>query len=296
MPLVSVVIPAYNAERTLRATIESALHQSLQDVEVVVVDDGSTDGTASIAQAFGGRVRCISVANGGVSEARNTGIAVAEGRYVAFLDADDIWEPDKLQRQVPLLEANPDAGASYTGIRRVDDLMGTIGETPATTYPDLCEALLLYSGVVNISSSVVRRSVTPSFDPRFSQCADWDYFLRLSRMTRFIAVPDLLVRYRSSSGRMSSDIPLLERDTFAVLDAFFAGPSGAGYQHLRRRIYSNHWMILSGSYLHAGNVPASLRSLAQGLALFPANARRPLGAPVRWVRRLAPRRPLAAGR
>ncbi len=293
-PLVSVVIPAYNAERTLGDTVDSALAQSLGDLEVVVVDDGSNDATASIARRFGAPVRCISVPNGGVSTARNLGIDAAQGRYVAFLDADDQWEPEKLLRQVDRLEADPDAGAGYTGIRRVDDAQQTVGESPARVYPDLCEALLLFSGVVNMSSSIVRRSLAPTFDPRFSQCADWDYFLRLSRLTRFVAIPDLLVRYRSSPGRMSSDIGLLERDTFAVLDSFFAGPLGDAYRPLRRHIYSNHRMILAGSYLHAGKPAASLRSVAAGLALHPANARRPLGAPSRWVRRLATTRPMPA--
>jgi len=290
MPLVSVVIPAYNAERTLADTVESVLAQTLGDHEVLVVDDGSKDATAAVAGHFGDPVRCISTPNGGVSRARNVGIEAARGRYVAFLDADDQWEPDKLQRQVEVLDADPDKGASYTGIRRVDDEQRTVGQTPATAYPDLCRALLLYSGVVNMSSSMVRRSLAPMFDPRFSQCADWDYFLRLSRLTRFVAIPDPLVRYRSSPGRMSSDIGLLERDTFAVLDDFFAGPLGDDYRHLRRRIYSNHRMILSGSYLHAGNPVASLRCLAAGLALYPANARRPLGAPLRGLRRAVHRR------
>lgn len=294
MALVSVVIPAFDAERTLAATVDSVLAQTLDDIEVLVVDDGSKDATAAVAGAFGDPVRCIFTSNGGVSRARNVGIETAQGRYVAFLDADDLWEADKLQRQVEGLEADPEAGASYTGIRRIDDDLRTVGESPARAYPDLCLALLLLSGVVNMSSSVVRRSLAPMFDPRFSQCADWDYFLRLSRLTRFLAVPDLLVRYRTSPGRMSSDIGLLERDTFAVLDSFFAGPHGGDHQHLRRRVYSNHRMILSGSYLHAGNRAASLRSLAAGLALYPANARRPLGAPVRWLRRLAAGQPMLA--
>lgn len=287
MPVVSVVIPAYNAERTLGSTLESALGQTLDDVEVIVVDDGSTDTTAALASGIGHPVRCISIPNGGVSNARNVGIEAALGRYVAFLDADDQWEAEKLERQAALLDADPDIGGSYTGIQRVDDDQRTIGTAPAAPYPDLCRALLLYSGVVNMSSSMVRRSLAPLFDRRFSQCADWDYFLRLSRLTRVVPIPDLLVRYRSSPGRMSSDIGLLERDTFAVLDSFFAGPLGERYRHMHRRIYSNHWMILSGSYLHAGNPASSLRCLATGLTLYPPNARRPIGAPFRWARRLA---------
>lgn len=294
MPIVSVVIPAYNAERTLADTVESVLAQTLDDVETLIVNDGSTDGTAALANRFGGPVRCLSTANGGVSTARNVGIGAARGRYVAFLDADDQWETQKLQRQVELLEADPDIGVAYTGIRRVDDEQQTVGSVPAVAFPDLCRALLLYSGVVNISSSVVRRSLAPMFDPRFSQCADWDFFLRLSLVTRFVAISDLLVRYRTSPGRMSSDVGLLERDTFAVLDSFFAGPLADDYRPLQRRVYSNHRMILSGSYLHAGNTAATLRSLVAGLALYPPNGGRALGAPLRWLRRAAAGAPALA--
>jgi glycosyltransferase involved in cell wall biosynthesis len=262
----------------------------MDDFEVLVVDDGSVDSTPSVARRFGSRVRCISTPNGGVSRARNVGIEASSGRYIAFLDADDQWEPEKLERQVSLLDADPEAGASHTGIRRVDDDMRTVGRTPAGSYGDLCQALLLFSGIVNMSSSMVRRSLTPAFDPRFSQCADWDYFLRLSRITRFIAIPDLLVLYRSSPGRMSSDIALLERDTFAVLDSFYAGPDGEYYRGLRPRCYSNHWMILSGSYLHARRPADAVRCLVKGLAVHPANVRRPLGLPLRFLRRLVARR------
>jgi glycosyltransferase involved in cell wall biosynthesis len=292
---VSVVIPAYNAERTLGDTIRSVLDQTFQDLEIIVVNDGSQDATAEIARGFGQRVQCISTPNGGVSRARNLGIDAAEGSFLTFLDADDQWEHDKLARQVRLLADRPDAGGAYTGFKRVDDSQRTIGEAPARFYSDLCEALLLFSGLVNMSSLLIRRSFDTQFDPRFSQCADWDYCLRLSKVTTLVAIPDLLVRYRSSPGRMSSDIGLLEHDSFAVLDSFFSGPLADNYRHLRQRVYSNHRMILAGSYLHAGNLKSSLRNLGLGLALYPPNARRPLGAPLRWARRLAAGRPALAG-
>ncbi|MGI8668594.1 MAG: glycosyltransferase family 2 protein, partial [Aridibacter sp.] len=105
-PLVSVIIPAYNAEQFISQTIESVLGQTLKDFEIVVVDDGSTDETAGIAESYGAPVRCIRKTNGGVSRARNTGIEHAVGKYIAFLDADDLWEPTKLEKQVALLDAN----------------------------------------------------------------------------------------------------------------------------------------------------------------------------------------------
>jgi len=291
MPEVSVVIPAYNAERTLGETLASAIAQTFDDFELIVVDDGSTDATADVARAAGDeRIRVLTTANRGVARARTHGIQEADGQLVAFLDADDIWMPTKLERQVALLSTRPEVGMCFTAAIRVDADARPIAPMQVREYGDYCAALLLHSMVAGcISSGVVRRTLAleaGGFDPAFSQSADWDFWLRLSRLTDFAPVPDPLVRYRTYAGNMSSDIPLLERDTFAVLDKFFADPASEPYLPLRSRVYSNHWMICSGSYLHAGHVRASTRCLWRGLVADPASIRRPLGMPRRWIARL----------
>jgi glycosyltransferase involved in cell wall biosynthesis len=111
--LVSVVIPAYNAERWVGAAVRSVLAQTYANFEVLVVDDGSKDGTAVVAEAFGGPVRCIRQKNGGVSRARNHGAAQARGEFLAFLDADDDWLPAKLGTQVRRLLDRPELVASF---------------------------------------------------------------------------------------------------------------------------------------------------------------------------------------
>lgn len=294
MPEVSVIVPAYNAEHTLEATLDSILAQTFTDFEVLVVDDGSSDSTARIASDAGPPVTCLSKPNGGVASARNHGLATARGRYIAFLDADDLWEPEKLARQVELLRTRTDVGACFTATRVVDLELRPLSTIPARDFDDFCEALLLYSVVISgsCSSAMVRAELAAAvgeFDPAFSQCADWDYWLRVSCRGRFAAIDQPLVRYRTAAGNMSSDIGLLESDTFAVLDKFFNSAVGRRYDGLRRRCYSNHWMILSGSYLHAGQPLAAVRCLLHGLRLYPPNARRPLGLPIRWSRRAATR-------
>src|SRR2546427_4231674 len=112
-PVVSVVIPVYNGERYLADAIQSVLDQTYQNLEVIVVDDGSTDGSAAVAKRFGDAIRYVRQANGGVCQARNTGISVARGTYLAFLDQDDLWLPDKLAVQVAYLESHPEVGAVY---------------------------------------------------------------------------------------------------------------------------------------------------------------------------------------
>jgi glycosyltransferase involved in cell wall biosynthesis len=287
---VSVVIPAYNAADTLPETLESLIAQSFDDFEAIVVDDGSSDDTAEVAAASGDpRVRVLSVRNGGVARARNHGIAATNGTYVAFLDADDLWHPEKLELQVQALRADPAAGFCVTGATRIDAQSRELGGMPLRRPDDVCAALLLQSMVVGcLSSGLARRDALAQagdFDPQFSQSADWDLWLRLAVSTRFLILDEVLVRYRTSPGNMSSNIGLLERDTFAVLDKFFASPDSSAYAGLRARAYSAHWLVCAGSYLHAGQRADAVRCLSRALRTHPASVTRPLGMPARWMRR-----------
>ena len=293
---ISVVIPAYNAGHTLSAALDSVLAQTHPPDEVIVVDDGSTDATATIAGAYGSPVRCMSLTNSGVARARNAGIAAARGDLVAFLDADDVWLPEKLARQTELMDARPDVGLCFTAVKRADENLVPIEILPARDYEDFCEALLLFSNVVQTSSStsVVRRDLLAhcgGYDPRFSQCADWDLAIRLSLLTTFAPIDEPLVIYRASPTNMSSDIRLLEKDTFAVLDAFYARDAAAPYRPLRARVYANHWLIVSGSYLHAGHRRDAARTLAHAVRTRPGSIRRAAEWPARVARRRLGRAP-----
>jgi len=294
VPEVSIVVPAHNAGRTLAQTLASVRAQTVADYEVIVVDDGSTDDTAQVAgEAQDSRVSVVSTANGGVARARNHGIARATGSFVAFLDADDLWRPTKLADQLARLAADPSAGVCVTAATRIDDSSREIGLMRLEDTRDTCAALLLRSMVAGcVSSGVVRRSLLEAvggFDPAFSQCADWDLWLRLSRQTRFSLIDEDLVLYRTHCGNMSSNISLLERDTFAVLDKFFACEASGPYLPLRRRAYSNHWLICSGSYLHAREAGNSVRCLANALREDPSNLGHLAGLPRRWCARLTRR-------
>ena len=114
LPRVSVVMPVYNGEQFLAEAIQSVLAQTYNHYELIIVDDGSTDGSSTLAKRFeGGVVRYLSQSNGGVSKAMNSGISAARGEYVAFLNQDDIWLPEKLDVQVAYLESHIDVGAVY---------------------------------------------------------------------------------------------------------------------------------------------------------------------------------------
>lgn len=289
-PRVSVVIPAYNAAATLAATLESVFAQTFEDFEVIVVDDGSSDDTAAVAASFGPRVRCLRVPNGGVSRARNHGIADARGEFVALLDADDLWDASKLARQFSALDADPHAGVCLTGLRWVDENLEPLGENWARPCEDYREELLLYAQVAGSlsSSAMLRRELLQGiegFDPQFTTAADWDLTLRLSRITGFAVIREPLFSYRAVAASMSRSAEVLERDTIGVLDKFFAEETDPRYLRLRRRAYGNHWVVVSGAWLQAGQPRQALRCLARGLLLNPRNVRRPLGLPMRWLRR-----------
>ncbi len=187
-PLVSVVIPSYQRERAVVDAVRSVLDQSFTDLEVLVVDDASTDGTVAAVEGLGDdRVRVLRQAqNQGAGAARNRAMREARGRYVAFLDSDDVWLPDKLALQVAAFEAAPEAIGLIYGGTEVVDAHGVITRTSPSERGDLYRQLLarnvLHGGGSNV---MIRRSVIASvgwFDESFAAIEDYDYWLRIARM------------------------------------------------------------------------------------------------------------------
>jgi glycosyltransferase involved in cell wall biosynthesis len=269
MPKVSVIVPTYNAARFINQTLEALLHQTFRDFEVLVIDDGSQDQTAELVQSYGPPVSYIRQPHGGVSSARNTGLSRAIGQYIAFHDADDLWEPRKLEQQVAVLESRPSVGLCFTSMLVVDLDLRPLKVIHARGYADFCEALLLYGSVVSgsCSSAMVRREVVEmvgGFDPELSLCADWDYWLRLSLLTEFAPITEPLMKYRMWDGSMShnmANIDLWEQDPFRVLRKFYAANPPKKYMRLKMRCFSTRWLGLSAAYYRAGRRPESLRCL-----------------------------------
>lgn len=287
-PMVSVVIPAFNAQAYISTAVDSVLAQTLRDFELIVVDDGSSDGTGSVVQAYGGALRCLRQANGGVSRARNHGVAESRGRYVAFLDADDAWQPSKLARQVEALERHGAHGACYTAVTIVDEGMAAIGEQRSGADLITRENLLVYGNLVlgGGSSLACTRDLllaTGGFDEALSLCADWEMWIRLANHTRFLYVDEPLVAYRALPGSMSRNPALLERDTLALLSKTLSPviPSDAP---LRARAYSRQYRVLGGSYLQAGARRDALRCFLLSIRHDPRRALHGLALPSRALR------------
>lgn len=228
-PSVSVVIPAFNAATTLADTLDAVRNQSVADLEIIVVDDGSTDDTRGIALRYAGRdgrIQCISVPNGGVASARNTGIAAARALYVAPVDADDLWHPDKTARQLAILMARPEVSMVYCSRRNVDEqgrVLKTISK--ATLSGWACHRLTTFNAVGNGSAMMFRKADAlraGGYDTRLRQrgaqgCEDYLLQIRLAMIGEVAVDGDYLVGYRKSASAMSNDDAGMLRSRLAAL-------------------------------------------------------------------------------
>jgi glycosyltransferase involved in cell wall biosynthesis len=290
MPRVSVVIPAYNAERFVAAAIESVLAQTFKDLEVIVVDDGSRDGTGAIAARFGEPVRYLRQDNAGVAAARNRGIRESRGGLTAFLDADDTWRSDKLEKQLAALETQPQYRVCYSAFTVVDDNLDPLRIAHSSRRAGILEDLVLRGNVVGSICTVLCRrelfDLAGAFDPALSQCADWDMWIRLSLLTDFLYLDEPLVTYRQHATNMSRDIRLYEKDSMLLLDKAFALPGLPPEVRARRsEAYGRMFLVLAGSYYHAGAYADFLRCSSRALAHDPRRLGHMLGYPWRRLRR-----------
>jgi glycosyltransferase involved in cell wall biosynthesis len=207
-PRVSVVIPSYNAAEFIERTIDSVLAQSYRDLEVVVVDDGSSDTTPDIVAAYGDPVRLIIQPNNGVSAARNRAIAESRGELIAFLDHDDLWYSDKLDRQVRVLDARPEVGLIYANADFIDqsDKRMWIYLAQSRLHRGQVLSRLFLDCFVPLLTTVVRKSLLADIGPfvtRWHIAEDYDLFLRAAECTEVDYVDEALAGYRIHSGNLS---------------------------------------------------------------------------------------------
>lgn len=241
-PHVSVVIPAYNGERFVGEAVGSVLGQTFADLECIVVDDGSTDSTAVVVEAVDDpRLRLVRQDNQGVSEARNRGIDEATGSLVAFLDADDVWLPTKLARQVSLFEDRPGLGLVVSGYSIADEaLRPRLVVTPVRRHLDLRRLLMLEASGIGLSfTGVARRSLAAEvrFDPAYSTSADLEFALRMRERAEIDAVQESLALYRVHGDQMHLDLDAFEHDVLAIYRGWVW--PGMRYQRHRRRAMGN---------------------------------------------------------
>ncbi len=264
---ISVVIPAYNAAHFLPRCLKSVYAQTLQPYEVIVVDDGSTDQTASVAAELGAKV--VTRRNGGLSAARNTGIYDSSSEWIALLDADDMWAPEKLERQAALIR--PNTVLVYTGIRIFDDL-GVKEVRPAV---DVVSArkMLRYRNPITPSTALVRRDMVTrdgGFREDIRACEDWEMWVRLERLGDFEAVAAPLTDYyvypNSLSANPQKMLQALDRIIDTTLVADLQGISRWAWRQRIRAVQ----LCSAGLIARDNGLSSESRFMLQSLRAWPS--------------------------
>lgn len=276
MPEVSVIIPTYNYGTFVIQAVQSVLNQTFSDLEVIVVDDGSTDDTVErIHSITDPRLHYIYQRNSGLPASRNTGIRSAKGKYIAFLDADDCWMPNKLEIQLPILQEDESIGLVY-GSYYVIDTEGKIialrraSELPRNALPRLIMGNLV-SG--SATTSIIRRECVDRvglFKEDLISCEDWDMWLRIAEVYNFGYVKEPVAMIRLHDRNMTNRAETMEMAALIVLERFF---SRSNSLKLTKLMYwrAKSAVYLQSSVFHRRNFKyhLAIKSLARSIYHYP---------------------------
>lgn len=233
LPLVSVIIAAYNAEIFISRTLDSILSQTYKNIEVIVVDDGSQDKTSEIVESFAKkdhRIILLKQSNGGVAAARNLAIEHSQGEYIAPIDADDIWYPQNIEKQLKcLLKAEPSVGLAYAWSIDIDENDIPMNMLRAATEErKVCLKFANINFIGHASATLIRRECLENiggYNTHFREqnaqgCEDFDLYLRIAEKYEFRVVPELLIGYRQVIGSMSCNSHAMEKSRQLALVDF----------------------------------------------------------------------------
>lgn len=264
MPIISVIIPVYNGEKTISETIKSVLNQTFSDFELIIINDGSQDKTLEIVERIKDpRLKVFSYPNGGLSASRNRGINHASGDYISFIDADDLWTPDKLEAQFRALQEKPNAKVAYSWTNYIDESNRFCRRGSYITVTGNVHAkLLLVNFLENGSNALICRqalSEVGSFEESLFASEDWDMWLRLAARYDFVCIPSPQILYRVSANSMSTNVLKQEVASLKVFERAFAqAPESLHY--LKRYSFANIYKYLTGKALEGA--PERVKSLA----------------------------------
>jgi len=220
-PKVSVIIPAYNAEGYIADTLQSVFEQTYSNYEVIVVDDGSEDGTLPLLESYTPRITVFSKPNGGPASARNVAIRHSDGEFIAFLDSDDLWHRNKLEEQIRFMEENPAIGLAYSEALMVGDGLMEERKIGFTDNPTFCK--LLYGDFIPNSTVVIRRSCVEKVglldeSRELIAAEDYEYWLRIAKHFTITGIPRPLAYYRVRGGSLMGDGKDIEKGLKLALE------------------------------------------------------------------------------
>ena len=264
LPLVSVIVPAYNAEAFIDQALNSVLSQTYTNIEVLVVDDGSLDQTAEIVKSIAQRdhrVILLQQSNTGVAAARNLAIQKSSGEYIAPIDADDIWYPEKLEKQVQcMLQAEPCVGLVYAWSVFIDEQGLPTGYSENNQEGEVYTALVYENFVGNASTPLIRHACFERVG--YYNCKlkenngqgleDWDLYLRIAECYQFLVVREFLIGYRQIIGSMSFNDTSMEKSFYLMMaDVWQRHPEIPATIH--RKATRNHYFYLVSKSKQCGN-------------------------------------------
>lgn len=281
-PLVSIVMPTYNCATYLPESIESILAQTYNAYEIVVIDDGSVDNTKLVLEPYKEKIRYIDLGrNEGLPIARNLGIQSAKGEYVAFLDADDIWMPEKLKRSIDQFMKNPDAGMVYSKHINIDSKSQFLEGKIRRTLPsgNIFTQLFFEQNFIICSSVVVRKEVfnkTALFDSELVNCQDWDMWLRIAFYYKAIGIDVPLVKYRHSAKSLSKNRDNVLKYQKVIIDKIYTmfkdSENGINEKMYKKRLAA-HYAKIGRHYMRMGDKVAARESFRLSLKMDPINIR-----------------------
>jgi glycosyltransferase involved in cell wall biosynthesis len=289
MSLVSVVIPNYNYSQYISEAVKSALSQTYKTIEVIVVDDGSTDESLEELGKFGDQIKVIAQTNAGVSAARNAGVQASSGEYIAFLDADDIWEPEKIERQMGAF-GHAGVGIVHVGVTDINEKGEVLERHLDGLQGDVADDLLRWERPVILgggSGAMVTRKAfedVGGFDTELMTSADWDFYYRVCRKNEAVFIAEPLLRYRIHGSNMHSNVPRMEREMKHFYTKAFAN-GDPHIQSLKWHAKGNYHRVLAGSYFHAGEYSAFVSHAARSLWYRPAGMLYFMGFPLRRLQK-----------
>ncbi len=249
MPLISVIIPVFNGEKTIKETIESVLRQTFTDFEIIVINDGCQDLTVEIVSSIQDtRIHVYSYPNAGLAASRNRGIVCATGEYIAFIDADDMWTSDKLEAQFNALQTNHNAAVAYSWTDYIDQSSQFLRKgSHLTVNGNIYSHLLVLDFLENGSNPLIRKQAfaeVGNFDESLTAAEDWDLLLRLASRYHFVCVASPQILYRISGNSMSANVLQQEAETLKVIErAFNQAPDAL--QYLKKQSLANLYKYLT---------------------------------------------------
>lgn len=268
-PTVSVIIPTYNRANLVGKAIKSVLSQTYQDFEIIVIDDGSTDNTEETVKSFNNfKIRYICHSdNRGISAARNTGIRASLGKYIALLDSDDEWLPEKLDKQVDVLQnKSSEVGVVCSWSYNIDEKGSYISKRCLPKKGGYIYEDLLSTNPISVPTVLIRKECfnrVGLFDDLLNTQQDWDMWIRISKYYRFVLIKIPLVKYRLHSNQISRNLELKIITANRILVKY------KDELEIRRRAHSKHYFCIGNRFCHMGKTKDGQGYLLKAISLYP---------------------------